>query len=135
MDNVALCDLIKQIPELRYKYMGTFASDTFPGLKKNTFQIINTQKQTEIGEHWIMLANRNGKIYYGDSLGEPIENYNEIYKRLPYSKINTLVQRKLQNLPFCGLYSIYFAWTVFSNFPIGTVENDLFLLKFIYKYL
>ncbi len=131
MDNEAILSIIKKCPSLRYKFMGVYASDTFPMLRKNTFQIINTSPNYDVGEHWIMLANKDDAIYFADSMGRCLESYTNIFLRVAdfYQKIHRLVPKRLQSLPLCGLYAIYFARRIFTNLPIGAFLHDLEIIR------
>lgn len=133
MDKTTLENIISQIPALKYKYLGTFAADEIPIIKENTFVIVNTDLRYQPGTHWIMLAKKKGKILFGDSLGRPLEYYKNI--RLYGDRVTELVTRKLQTVPLCGFYAIYFAWAVFSNVHINQYLNDFELILFINKYL
>ncbi len=133
MDNKSLQDIISRIPLLKYKYMGSFPADFIPPLRNNTFVIVNTDRSLEEGTHWILIANKNGKFFYADSMGQPLEVYGNI--KLPYKNIQRLVYVQLQNMALCGMYCIYFAWTLFSGTPIGSFFNDFDLMRFIFQYL
>ena len=56
MDIFSLLQIIERIPELRFKYMGSYPSDTVPQLTKYSFAIINSDPSNDRGEHWIMIA-------------------------------------------------------------------------------
>ena len=116
--------MVQKIPELKYKFLGVYPADMIPNLTNNSFIIINTAKASDIGEHWVMLANRNEKIFFGDSMGQSLEAYQHI--RIPYSLVYRLIHKRLQDQPLCGLYAIFFAWSVFSGTSIET-----FLTTFI----
>ena len=66
MDNFLLLQIIEGIPELKFKYMGSYTSDTVPQLKKNTLLQILTQPQDR-GENWIMIARLYKSYYFADS--------------------------------------------------------------------
>ncbi len=133
MDNTALREILNRIPELKHKYMGAYPADFIPQLPLNTFIIVNIDAAYMEGSHWITVANRGGDIFYGDSMGLPLERYKNI--QLPYKNIHRMVFVNLQNMSLCGMYCIYFAWTLFKGFTIEKTFNDYDLLQFIYKYL
>ena len=62
MDNFSLLQIIETIPELRFKYMGSYPSDTVPQLTKYSFAIINSAPSNDRGEHWIMIARMNKRL-------------------------------------------------------------------------
>ena len=73
MDNSQLSKVISQFPQLKYKFLGSFPADLVPKrIPKNKFCIVNFNNSNSSGTHWIMLGNKNGKIYFGDSLGNRI---------------------------------------------------------------
>jgi hypothetical protein len=133
MDNQSLREIINRIPELKHKYLGSYPADFVPELKNNTFDIVNSDLSYSEGTHWIFVANKDRKIYYGDAMGLPLEQYRNT--RLPYKKIQRLVFSKLQNMSLCGMYCIYFAWSLYKGYLIRTYISDNELMRFIYKYL
>ena len=50
MDNFSVLQIIERIHELRFKYMGSYPSDTAPQLTKNFLQLL-TQPQAIIEEN------------------------------------------------------------------------------------
>ena len=67
------------------KYLGTFAADEIPKMKKNDMLIANLDKKGEAKkEHWVAMYKSNGKVYFYDSFGRGykiilpnVENLNE----------------------------------------------------------
>ena len=131
MDNQQLLhqlvpNLNQQVPNLNFKYLGSFPADLRPkNLPTNTFCIINTDPSTQPGSHWILLANKNGKLFYGDSMGEVSEKYGIRTK----ANFGSLVQETLQDSELCGLFAIYFAHVLFSKVS-SKYLNDFHILKF-----
>ena len=76
MNNTSLRDIIERIPELKFRYIGSFPPDFVPNLPKFTFAVINTSPSSEAGEHWIMIGRLNRNYYYADSLARSITHYN-----------------------------------------------------------
>ena len=106
MDNTSLRDIIERIPELKFRYIGSFPADFVPNLPKFTFAIINTFPSSEAGEHWIMIGRLNRNYYYADSLARSITHYKFLNKK--YQK---MIQRPLQKMKnLCGFYTIYAAF-------------------------
>ncbi len=135
MDDEAISQVVNKIPHLKHKFLGVYAANNCPLLRKNSFAIINNQASSEQGQHWITIANKNGVIYFGDSMGEPLETYKEIYSHFPYKQYVRLIQKKTQSLPLCGLYTVYFAWCVFTSNQIDSQLNDFHLMRFMSMYL
>ena len=132
MDNQSLLETINKIPILKYKYIGSFPANFIPLISKNTFCIINTDASDKMGSHWIMLANKEGKFYYGDSMGYPISKYKDI--QFPF-KTHRLVVNTLQTGQYCGLYCIYFACKLFSGKIPDQYISDYEVVKFMCLYL
>ena len=95
MDKFSLLQIIERIPELTFKYMGSYPSDKVPQLTKYSFAIVNSVPSNDRGEHWIMMArwqNSMDKTYYfADSLGRKRTTYSFLTK-----KYRQMVPRKLQ---------------------------------------
>ena len=126
MDNRQLLHVVNRFPQLKVKYLGSFPADIRPRyLSTNTFCIINTDPSTQPGSHWILHAKKNGKLFYGDSMGEVLEFYGIKTK----SNFRSLVQEKLQDSELCGLYAICFAHVLFSKVSSKNL-NDFHILKF-----
>ena len=53
LDNFSLLQTIERNPELRFKYMGSYPSDTVPQLTKYSFAIINSA-QAMIEENTVL---------------------------------------------------------------------------------
>ena len=75
MDKFSLLQIIERIPELRFKYMGSYPSDTVPQLTKYSFAIIHSAPSNDRGEHWIMIARLDKSYYFADSLGRKRSTY------------------------------------------------------------
>ena len=112
MDNQKFFYVVNRFPLLNFKYLASFPADLWPrDLPTNTFCIINTDPSTRPGSHWILLASKNGKLFYGDSMGEVLGKNGSKTK----SKFGSLVHEKLQGTELCGLYAIYIAHVLFSK--------------------
>ena len=75
MDIFSFLQIFERIPELRFKYMGSYHSDTVPQLTKYSFAIINSAPINDIGEHWIMIARLDKSYYFADSFGRKRSTY------------------------------------------------------------
>lgn len=149
MDNEALSKVIRQIPSLRFKYLGSCSPRELkqsppPKLPNNTFQIVNTSNGS--GEHWIVFINRNGKHYFGDSLGRQLKSYKTLFLNETMSGAattttttmtpvyNPLVNHQVQKTEgLCGLFCIYFAYCVYNDIfePAELFLNEHSMLKII----
>lgn len=78
-----------------------------------------------------MLANLDGKYYFGDSMGKPLENYQ--YIKIGFTP-RRMVWQKMQRGGLCGLYSIYFAHKLFNDKNLNSIK-DFDVVKFFSIYL
>ena len=109
MDNFALQQIINRIPLLKFRYLGSFPSDSVPTLDNDTFAIINTQPSKMQGEHWIMIANFRHELYIAGSLGC------KGYSFLNNQQYKQMMPAPLQSHPsVCGFYTIYAAFYLFK---------------------
>ena len=109
MEKFALQQIITRIPQLKFRYLGSFPSDYVPTLDNDTFAIINTQPSNRQGEHWIMIANFQHELYFADSLGRKGYSFfrNQHYKQM--------MPALLQSHPsVCGFYTLYAAFHLFK---------------------
>ena len=132
MDNFTLLQINERIPELRFKYMGSYPSDTVPQLTNYSFAIINSAPSNDRGEEWIMIARLDKSYYFADSLGRKRSSYPFLTK-----KFRRMVPRKLQKTDiFCGLYIIYSAFLLFKFFQNNLYNaHNVHVLKFISNFI
>ena len=71
VDNNSLLQTVNRIPQLNYRYRGSFPSDYVPTLHNDVFATINTQPSNLRADLSIMVANSCHKLYFVDSLGQP----------------------------------------------------------------
>ena len=129
MDSVSLKQIIERIPELCYKYVGSFPCDKIPNLPNYSSAIINNQPSGFAGEHWIMAARKMDNFYSADSLGQKYKFLDRKYRPMISNKL-----QKIENL--CGFYTIYAAYELFK-FNITQINyfNDVLVLNFISNYM
>ena len=94
-------------------YLGTFPIDKLPTkIKYPSGFILNNQKSTEIGEHWIAMYFDNQKnCEFFDSFGNGPKFYNlGNYLNKMCNGYNSFNKKKLQSdySSFCGYYCILF---------------------------
>ena len=120
---------IEYILQNRKEFLGCFPSDSLPPFPTQfpKSMIINTDKATKAGEHWLGLVLTENKCFYFDSYGLFIFNTNIIkylqpfYKMISYSSIP--IQHATTTL--CGEFCIGFIKHVKSK-----ITYEKFLLKF-----
>ena len=132
MDNTSLRQIIERIPELKYRYIGSFPADCVPRLPTFSFAIINTSPSSEAGEHWIMIGRLNRTYYYADSLARAITNYKFLNQK--YQK--TIQQPVQKTDKLCEFYTIFAAFQLFK-FCRTKLNNvhDVHVLNFISNYM
>ena len=132
MDSAQLSKIISQIGQLNYKFLGCFPADMVPKIiPRNKFCIVNSDKSTSSGTHWLMLANLNDNLYFGDSLGNRISTYKNIRISQRVLQMN---HQTLQQSDLCGLYCIYFAYILYCGIE-NIVVNDYIIMRFFACYL
>ena len=118
MDNEQLARVISSIEILKHKCIGSFPDDMIPEtLPAESFFICNTESSKRTGSSWVIVANKNGNVFFGDSLGnDPMFCRNVVLKHFDALKI--LIRVELQKEPLCGLYCFYLAFSLFTNFRL-----------------
>ena len=137
MDNYQLHKIISCIGQLKHKYIGSFPADMVPPyLPLNSFCIVNIETSKDPGSHWIILANKDNVVYFGDSLGKSLSDYPYIRLWQNTSTISLVFDGDvLQTGNYCGLYCIYFAYVLYTGNFSERFLNDNFLLLFFSSYL
>ena len=111
MDNFSLLQIIERIPELRFKYMGSYPSDKVPQLTKYTFAIVNSAPSNDRGEHWIMIMRLDETYYFADSLGRKRTAYSFLSK-----KYRRMVPRKLQKTDILYIFFVIYFFSLKFDF-------------------
>lgn len=127
--------IIERIPSLHLKYRGTFSANHIPPLSRNKFCIVNTDNYGQPGKHWIMLANKDGRLYFGDPLGRRMNYYKNFLYFASKHEISHLVDGCIQSkLPYCGWYAIYLAWSLFNEQKQVKRVRDYHVKRFISQF-
>ena len=69
MDNFPLLQVIERFPELKFKCMGSYISDTVSQITTYPLAIVHSAPSNDRGEHWITIARLDKNYYFADSLG------------------------------------------------------------------
>ena len=134
MDNFFLLQIIETVPELMFKYMGSYPSDKVPQLTNYSFPTINSAPSKERGEHRIMIARLYyyESYYYADSLGRKRSNYPFLTK-----KFRRMVPRKPQKTDnlceFCAISSAFLLFIFFQKIMINV--HDVVVSNFISNFI
>ena len=75
-DNIQLQKYIDKIG--LSNFLGIYAWDTIPTMINNQSCIVNLDKSTESGSHWISLYKYKNKIYMYDSFDRKISNFRKV---------------------------------------------------------
>jgi hypothetical protein len=127
-------------------YLGTFAIDKLPiEVKYPSCLIVNNQKSSEEGEHWIAIYfGKNKQAEFFDSFGNPPKRFgldkyiNKHSSRMTFNKIKLQSNYSLFCGYYCLLYLIYkckgFSLNYFLNFFNKPIDNDRIFLNLIKRY-
>ena len=134
MDNDEPARISSSIGILKHKYLGSFPADMIPEiLPPDWFFISITGSSKRSSSHWVKLAEKDGIIYFGDSLkNDPI--FYRIIVLEHFDALKNLKRVELQKETLCGLYCNYFAFSLFSDFHLYNVD-DIFILRFFVETL
>ncbi len=75
-DNIQLQKYIDKIG--LSNFLGVYAIDTIPTMTNNQSCIVNLDKSTQSGSHWISLHKHKNKIYMFDSFDRKISNFRKV---------------------------------------------------------
>ena len=129
-------------------FRGAYAYDLLPAKPTTDFSVvINTDDSTKPGEHWLVLARKNGRLLFIDSYGRSYRDDsfdpNFIKWIINYIGPERVVCNRmwLQRLTSnaCGAYCVYFIRKLdnhsfrscFSVFSEDLAANDSFVLKYV----
>ena len=126
MDNFLLPLIIERIPELRFKYMGSYSSDTVPQLTKDSFAIINSASSHDRGELWIT-----------ESQLDKTENFAVFWvineQNMPFQqKINGIwLRENYKKLMICMDYTQFIQQFFFFN---STRETRVLIIMLMFEF-
>ena len=133
MDNNHFVKKISSIRFLKHNYIGSLLADSIPyRLAAYSFFICNAEGSKRSGSHWVMVAKKNGIVCFGDSLETDPMFYRNIVLKL-FDALKILNRVELQEQLLCGLFCIYFAFFLFSNFCLYNVKGN-FVKRFLRRH-
>ena len=106
MDYKQLFSIVSKIRNLSM-FLGSFPADLVPSnIDKTSFCINNSDPSTEPGTHWV-IADRDGVLYFGDSLRRPLDYYEKTTDRFE-PNTETLVHYSAKSglAHFCAIRSL-----------------------------
>ena len=131
-DNFSFLQINERIPELRFKYMGSYPSDTVPQLTKYFFAIINSDPSDGRGEHWIMIARLDKSYFFADSLGRRRSTYPFLTKSIDEWFLESY-KRLIISVDFTQFIQHFFLYKFFQK-NLNNVY-DVHVLDFISNFM
>jgi hypothetical protein len=134
LDFLTLKNNIEYLLWNKKDFLGCFPLDRLPPFPTQFPKsiIINTDKSTLPGTHWVALVLTEKECYYFDSFGLPIIEENIKNYLEPHYKTSTYSNRCIQDISssYCGAYCVCFIQWVnndvaFKNFLNHFEEGDL----------
>lgn len=128
MNSVQLEIILKKHPKTSTKFIGVYARDELPVLRKfPCCFILNTAKRTHEGKHWLAFYfDTKKRCYFFDSYGNKpdffnLENYiKKLTNKVIYNK-KIIQSWSSQN---CGFYCVIFLILKSSNYSMKTITNQ-----------
>ena len=127
-------------------FEGVFSSDTLPQiLIKNKCYIMNLDKSTENGRHWVLFHCTEKCTFYFDSFGNKPQTIN-VYKAMLASTSQIYynnIQVQSYYTTVCGYHTLVFLFLIARGFEMkeilenfydltgGLYKNDIFSVRFI----
>ena len=133
--------ILFQFPATKDTYAGTFALDKLPRkVKYPSSMIINNQKSTEPGAHWVAVYFDSKKhAFFFDSYAQSAKSYNLESYLIKHSLKLIENKKQLQGFSsYCGYYCVLFIIFTslgylkeFLNFFKSPLKNDYLIEKLI----
>ena len=140
--------LDKQLSGVRH-FLGAYSFDLLPDKPYNgDFSlVINTDKSTLPGDHWLVLLRKDSTVYFIDSYGRNYNDFtfekdftNTVKKYVGDEKIHhnkIWLQRLTSNV--CGMYCVYFVRELVEHnlgsclamFSDNLAKNDQYVLNYL----
>jgi len=125
-------------------FYGIFARDELDHvtLPIGGFVIVNTDKRSSSGNHWVLFYRNTNQTVYFDSFGLP-PLYSEFYKFANGVFVYNMKQLQDETSSQCGLYCLYFALQlclgeslekIRLRFTNNTLLNDKIICTLFKKY-
>ena len=144
ISDVKLLQILKCVPN----FLGVFAEDETANLTFSSFPsfiIVNLDKRSMSGSHWIAIGIFQNTLEIFDSLGFQVFNWPrlplvlfQLLHRLSVSR-NIVISNRIQSdvSTFCGFYAIFYVLArnelsfhdIQSIFKTNKADNDKILLK------
>ena len=140
MDTVTLCQLACSDKMLKKTFGGVYASDALPKSKKNFSSfIVNLDRQSSPGSHWVAIYFQKRKSYYFDSYGLPPKDKNILI--FLKNNANTILYNKVcfqdNYTVTCGKFCLYFLFQSVRQRRLDDLheknkgKNETFIKKFV----
>jgi len=130
-------EILDSFPNVKERFKGTYASDTFPKhFKTNQFAIINTDKSTEVGVHWYCaFKSSKVKLEIFDSLGVDSSKKSFLLNSVKVQGIKLLefnsTKFQSDDSNSCGKFVLYFIVNRLYNLDhsFKDILNEIFVPK------
>ena len=146
MNTIQINTVLKNHPSTKQFYLGTFSLDKMPKkIRYPSCFILNNQKSTEGGEHWLAVYfDKNKRAEFFDSFAKP-PSYYGAQEYLDKHSISVKHNKRVLQTKFtayCGIYSILFiifkcksqTLNSFLKYFDSSHNNDKNFTKLINKY-
>lgn len=126
MDSISLCRFACGDKFIRKGFGGVFSCDTLPKLRNkfNSF-IINLDRHTLPGSHWVAVHFKNEKASYFDSYGRPPSKIILKFLKANSKKIeiNKFCFQDFATLT-CGYFCLYFLFNMCRNLTLNKLNKN-----------
>ena len=143
MDNHQIHNILSSHPWTRTSFVGVYPSDKLPMQKKNGIYIINTDKQSESGTHWLLIRKWSGRTVYLDPFGlQPLEG--DVKEWLKGQKVEISIKCiQSPSSTLCGVHCVNTAilleymslQEILNYFSTELLSNDFLSLMILSRLL
>ena len=133
MDGHTIQDILSR--EAAPIFQGVYAADKIPPLRMGSAIIVNTDKSTEPGMHWLALYQDREALEFFDSYGQSPDFYGFSFTNVKWNNIP--LQSITSNV--CGAYCIYYilkrcqGYSMYSIIEKLCNMSDFMMYQFVKK--
>lgn len=139
MDTITLCRIACGDKQIKNGFGGVFSADTLPKFRQNYNKfIVNLDKSTLPGSHWISILFKDNIAYFYDSYGN-IPKTKSILKFMKRNSTQIMYNPICHQDYFtttCGYFCLYFLYTSSRNLSLSNLnfqnksKNEKFIKTF-----
>lgn len=129
MEATEIIRILSQDPVTQAYFQGVYASDTIPHLSEKSAIVVNLDKSTQPGSHWVgFFIHENKTLEFFDSYGNAPDFYGDQFhsflSKYPNLHWNSIAfQSPTSNV--CGAYCIYFIYKKCQGHSLYTIVDNL----------